>query len=113
MKAETEGQGGAKRGSTAPYAYADLLLVELGSRQPRSLAGAFRNPVPMGGDVLQTALERLGGHLGRLDAAYGQHGSRAALLTADAKLPGVPAPRSLIAAWAPGSPAKVRLAPSG
>ena len=93
---------GAKRGSTAPYAYADLLLVELGSRQPRSLAGAFRNPVPMGGDVLHTALERLGGHLGRLDVAYGQHGSRAALLTVDATLPGVPAPRSLddLAAWA-------------
>ena len=38
-----------ERGSTAPYAYADLMLVELGSRQPRSLAGAFRTPVPLGG----------------------------------------------------------------
>ena len=34
---------GAKLGSTAPYSYADLMLVEVGSRQPRSLANAFRN----------------------------------------------------------------------
>ena len=33
---------GAKLGSTAPYAYADLMLMEAGSRQPRSLANAFR-----------------------------------------------------------------------
>ena len=37
---------GAKLGSTAPYAYADLMLIEAGSRQPRSLANAFRGPVP-------------------------------------------------------------------
>ena len=35
---------GAKLGSTAPYACADLMLVEAGSRQPRSLANAFRTP---------------------------------------------------------------------
>src|SRR5450830_884629 len=34
---------GAKRGSTAPYAYADLVLVETGARQPRSLSNAFRD----------------------------------------------------------------------
>src|SRR3546814_413592 len=32
---------GAKRGSTAPYGYAEILLVEAGARQPRSLANAF------------------------------------------------------------------------
>jgi CRISPR system Cascade subunit CasC len=31
---------GAKKGSTAPYAYAELMLVEAGRAQPRSLAGA-------------------------------------------------------------------------
>ena len=36
---------GAKLGSTAPYARADLMLIEAGSRQPRSLANAFRKPV--------------------------------------------------------------------
>ena len=35
---------GAKLGSTAPYACADLMLVEAGSRQPRSLANAYRDP---------------------------------------------------------------------
>jgi len=36
---------GAKLGSTAPYGYATTLLVEVGDRQPRSLAEAFRTPV--------------------------------------------------------------------
>ena len=35
---------GAKLGSTAPYGYADLMLIEAGGRQPRSLANAFRSP---------------------------------------------------------------------
>ena len=35
---------GAKLGSTAPYACADLMLIEAGSRQPRSLANAYRTP---------------------------------------------------------------------
>ena len=35
---------GAKLGSTAPYSYADLMLIEIGTRQPRSLANAFRKP---------------------------------------------------------------------
>ncbi len=36
---------GAKLGSTAPYGRADLMLIEAGDRQPRSLATAFRSPV--------------------------------------------------------------------
>ena len=35
---------GAKRGSTAPYGRAGLMLLEAGDRQPRSLAEAFRTP---------------------------------------------------------------------
>ena len=35
---------GAKRGSTAPYGRAGLVLVEAGDRQPRSLSGAYRVP---------------------------------------------------------------------
>ena len=35
---------GAKLGSTAPYSCADLMLIEAGIRQPRSLANTFRNP---------------------------------------------------------------------
>ena len=101
---------GAKRGSTAPYAWADLLLVELGSRQPRSLAGAFRDAVPLRGDVLGAALGQLAGHLARLDGCYGPGESRAALCTAPSGLPGVEV-RDLdaLAAWAADA---VRMAPA-
>ncbi|GEO82008.1 type I-E CRISPR-associated protein Cas7/Cse4/CasC [Pararhodospirillum oryzae] len=58
---------GAKRGSTAPYGRADLLLVEAGARQPRSLAGAFRRACRP--DV-EEALRVLDGHLAHLDATY-------------------------------------------
>jgi CRISPR system Cascade subunit CasC len=59
---------GAKKGSTAPYAWADLMLVESGDRQPRSLANAFRGAVkPTAGaaiDALKTYLEKLDGMYG-------------------------------------------------
>lgn len=93
---------GAKRGSTAPYAYAELMLVETGMRQPRSLAGAFRRAVPKEADVLADALAALGGHLARFDAAYGAKEGRAALCCAEtASLPGVDAPQPLdaLAGW--------------
>ncbi len=56
----------AKRGSTAPYSYADLMLVEAGARLTRSLANAFRNPVA---PRITDATRALTDHLGRLDAA--------------------------------------------
>ncbi len=64
---------GAKLGSTAPYAYADLALVEAGSRQPRSLANAFRGAV-----AAQTgeAVDAMAGHLLKMDEAYGARESR-------------------------------------
>ena len=101
---------GAKRGSTAPYAYAELMLVETGTRQPRSLAGAFRTPAPMaGGDVFAGALAALGGHLRGLDGAYGGKERRAALCCAKADLPGVDAPVPLdeLASWAAAAVARV------
>jgi CRISPR system Cascade subunit CasC len=94
---------GAKRGSTAPYAYAELMLVEAGRRQPRSLSGAFRAAVPLqSNDLLGTSLTRLADHLDNLDAAYGAREDRAALCTADVALPGVAHRGNLdkIAAWA-------------
>ncbi len=63
---------GAKKGSTAPYAWAEWMLVEAGDRQPRTLANAFRDPVPLRSNrLLVTTVERLGAHLTELDAAYG------------------------------------------
>ena len=64
---------GAKLGSTAPYAYANLALVEAGSRQPRSLANAFREPVTAQDGAATNALSS---HLSKLDAAYGARESR-------------------------------------
>jgi CRISPR system Cascade subunit CasC len=94
---------GAKKGSTAPYAYAEFMLVETGRAQPRSLAGAFRNAVTLNTvDVLITTLAALGGHLQAMDAAYGAVEQRAALCTMDVKLSGVAERGTLgdIAAWA-------------
>jgi CRISPR system Cascade subunit CasC len=93
---------GAKRGSTAPYAYADLMLVEAGDRQPRSLAGAFRKPVSLEpGDVLDAALACLSGHLQNLDRCYGGGEHRAALCTAPVTLPGTQMLNlDALAAWA-------------
>ena len=58
---------GAKRGSTAPYARASLMLLEAGRRQPRSLAEAYRNPCQADAEEATRALSQ---HLAALDAAY-------------------------------------------
>ncbi|MEZ4471473.1 MAG: type I-E CRISPR-associated protein Cas7/Cse4/CasC [bacterium] len=62
---------GAKKGSTAPYARASMVLAELGDEQPRTLANAFFSPVAKQGDVMANAFRALKGHLGELDAMYG------------------------------------------
>ncbi len=76
---------GAKKGSTAPYAYAEMVLVESGNRQPRTLANAFRQAVPNGGrvDVRDTAVAQLGSYLGRFDAMYGGGETRRVATMAD------------------------------
>lgn len=68
---------GAKRGATAPYACAELMVAEIGSRQPRTLANAFMKPVPQGNaDVKAEAARALDGYLERYDAMYGTHEER-------------------------------------
>ena len=66
---------GAKLGATAPYACAELVLAELGAHQPRTLANAFRKPVPKGA-AQQGAAEAIGSYLRRYDEMYGQHEER-------------------------------------
>lgn len=64
---------GAKKGSTAPYSWAEALLIEVGNRQPRTLANAFRDDVPLrGAETLgrRTAL-RLEAELNALDEMFG------------------------------------------
>lgn len=64
---------GAKLGSTAPHAYAQFVLVESGSSQPRTLANAFQKAVTTRGKgVLQNSYEAVSQHLTQLDAMYGQ-----------------------------------------
>jgi CRISPR system Cascade subunit CasC len=91
---------GAKRGSTAPYAYADLVLIETGSRQPRTLANAFRAAVRPA--TVPATVEALAAHLSRIDAAYGAREERRALQLTEVSLPETPAPLNLdaLARWA-------------
>lgn len=42
---------GAKKGSTAPYSNAEMVFVELGDAQPRTLANAFLKPVQESPDL--------------------------------------------------------------
>ncbi len=80
---------GAKKGSTAPYAYADLVFVESGTRQPRSLSNAFREAAR---PTVADATARLSAHLSRLDAMYGAKETRRfSALDVQATLPGAPA----------------------
>jgi CRISPR system Cascade subunit CasC len=93
---------GAKKGSTAPYAHADFLLVEAGERQPRTLANAFRDAVPLKTNrLLDSTVERLGAYLARLDAAYGTAEARRLLNLSEVTLPDTPMlPMDALAEWA-------------
>ena len=63
---------GAKRGSTAPCEWAKFLLVEVGDWQPRSLAGAFQNALPLNQPAIrEAAVQMLIDEIGKLDDAYG------------------------------------------
>ena len=76
---------GAKKGSTAPYAYAETLLIESGRRQPRTLANAFRSPVAA---RINAAEEAMTLHLAKVDASYGAHETRRHLSLTGTDLPG-------------------------
>ena len=75
---------GAKLGSTAPYAYANWLLIEAGDHQPRSLAEAFRDACDPTADAAEQALQE---HLERLDGCYGCHEARRSMSLAGRAVP--------------------------
>ena len=89
---------GAKKGSTAPYSWAELVLAEAGERQPRTLANAFRDPVrpPSSPEALEKG-ETLGGaaskalntELAGLDAMFGAGEARLQSARGPAALDGV------------------------
>ena len=76
---------GAKLGSTAPYAYADLMLVEAGARQPRSLANAFRSPAR---PQVMDASRRLCAHMDKLDVCYSPGEARRVMSVEECQIPG-------------------------
>ena len=76
---------GAKLGSTAPYAAADLMLIEAGSRQPRSLANAYRKPAQA---QVEDAVSGLSDYLSKIDACYGNKETRRLMSIEDCDLPG-------------------------
>jgi len=87
---------GAKLGSTAPYAWAEFVMLEASKAQPRSLANAFLRPVRLhpSSDPMQEAIERLAEQLNSLQAIYGETDEKRWVATnrqwpreQDAKLP--------------------------
>jgi len=50
---------GAKLGSTAPYAWSEIVVVEKGNEQPRRLDKAFCEPVSTNGNVIKNACDAL------------------------------------------------------
>ncbi len=74
IQAATQVTPGAKLGATAPYARAECVLIEVGKKQPRSLANAFLYPVDgrqMGGHMMALSIEALATYMGALDEMYG------------------------------------------
>ena len=76
---------GAKLGSTAPYAAADLMLIEAGNRQPRSLANAYRRAVR---PLTDAATGALCDYLGGLDECYGAREARRVMSVEKCEVPG-------------------------
>ncbi|WP_294274129.1 type I-E CRISPR-associated protein Cas7/Cse4/CasC [uncultured Sphingomonas sp.] len=99
---------GAKKGSTAPYSRAELVLVEAGDRQPRTLANAFRDAVALvdresNHSLGNRSAAALTAHLAEMDRVYETDEVRRQAAMADLKLDGV-ADGSLrqLAEWAGG-----------
>jgi CRISPR system Cascade subunit CasC len=97
---------GAKKGSTAPFGWASLMVVEAGDLQPRSGADAFREALAQHdptASLRSRAAKRLIGELEALDKAYGAELSRCIMSLDDVKLAGAePKPLPELADWVAG-----------
>jgi CRISPR system Cascade subunit CasC len=96
---------GAKRGSTAPFDWAKLMLVEAGDWQPRSLAGAFHDALPLSGkddrSIRERAVACLSGEIAKMDAAYGATLTRRVMALDPVEIPDAqPLNLSALATWA-------------
>jgi CRISPR system Cascade subunit CasC len=82
---------GAKLGSTAPYARADLVLLETGPQQPRSLANAYLQALKPQGDGMRQAIAALHAYLDAQESMYGAMAAfRAAATTKAVALGAIP-----------------------
>ncbi|WP_028324223.1 type I-E CRISPR-associated protein Cas7/Cse4/CasC [Desulfatirhabdium butyrativorans] len=63
---------GAKLGSTAPYSRAETVLLEVGREQPRTLANAFLEAIPMKNHLVRQATACMRDYLNRMDGMYGR-----------------------------------------
>ncbi len=99
---------GAKKGSTAPYSRAELVLVEAGDRQPRTLANAFRDPVLLTDPKSNRGLgfrtaETMNGHLSAMDEVYATGEARRQMALPELALADVDRTNlAELAAWAGG-----------
>jgi CRISPR system Cascade subunit CasC len=65
------------------------VLLEAGTSQPRTLANAYLEALAPKGDIMQAAVDKLGGHAKALDEMYGQMEKRfAASIKSTESLPG-------------------------
>lgn len=82
---------GAKRGSTAPFDWAKFVLVEAGDWQPRSLASAFQDALPLRNEgdkgLRLRAMESIGQEIGAMDDAYGMVSARRFLALDETSIP--------------------------
>lgn len=67
---------GAKLGSTAPYSYASMVMIESGNEQPRTLANAFLKPVKQSPDLLENSYVALTNYMGQMQKMYGNSNER-------------------------------------
>ncbi|KQN91996.1 type I-E CRISPR-associated protein Cas7/Cse4/CasC [Sphingomonas sp. Leaf67] len=96
---------GAKKGSTAPYSRAELVLIEAGDRQPRTLANAFRDAVTTDhdpeGSLGQRTAQAMAKHLTDYDTLYETGEARRHTAMPDLALTGIAnGPLRALAAWA-------------
>ena len=92
---------GAKKGSTAPYSAAEMILIEISDNQPRTLANAFRKPVA---PQMDEAMDRLSKYMLRVDKNLVGGESRRMMSIEEYNLPDaqwMDCPS--LAAWAGGS----------
>lgn len=99
---------GAKRGSTAPFDWAKFMLVEAGDWQPRSLAGAFHDALPLedktsADTIRQRAVARIIQEISAMDEAYGAPLARRFLALDAVDVPGAErASLAKLGEWARG-----------